>query len=126
MNNQELKKIELKNMVGAFYYGIEPTDNDCYNLYDEKQNFISSFYATTQAKLKDKINRISEIYNIACLVDLGICLNMIWSNSYGGLYNHFLDLYEYDEKEYTYEEFLENVPINVVGNIYFIVDLEDF
>lgn len=84
---EELKKIELKNMVGAFYYGIEPTDNACYNLYDENKNYISSFYATTQAKLKDKINRISEIYDIACLVDLGICLNMIWGNSYGGLYN---------------------------------------
>lgn len=121
-----IKKIELKNMVGAFYYGMDSIDNDCYNLFDENKNYISSFYATTQAKLKDKINRISEIYDIACLVDLGICLNMTWGSSYGGLYNQFLDLYEFDEEEYTYEEFLENVPINVVGDTYFIVDLRDF
>lgn len=123
---EEFKKIELKNMVGAFYYGIESTDNTCYNLYDENKNYISSFYATTQAKLKDKINRISEIYDIACLVDLGICLNMTWGNSLEELYKYFLDLFNYDEEEYTYEEFLENVPINVVGNTYFIVDLEYF
>lgn len=126
MNNQELKKIELKNMVGAFYYGIEPTDNACYNLFDENKNYISSFYATTQAKLKDMVNRISKIDDIACLVDLGICLNMIWSSNLSDLYVEFLDYCSYDEEEYVFGEFLDNVPINVVGNTYFVVDLEDF
>lgn len=126
MNNQGLKKIELKNMVGAFYYGLDVIDNACYNLFDENKNYISSFYAPTQAKLKDKINRISEIYDIACLVDLGICLNISWGNSLEELYEQFLDLCNYDDEEYTYEEFLENVPINVVGKTYFIVDLEYF
>ena len=126
MNNQGLKKIELKNMVGAFYYGLDVIDNACYNLFDENKNYISSFYASTQAKLKDMVNRISKIDDIACLVDLGICLNMTWGNSLEELYEQFLDLCNYDDEEYTYEEFLENIPINVVGNTYFIVDLEDF
>ena len=126
MNNQGLKKIELKNMVGAFYYGLDVIDNACYNLFDENKNYISSFYAPTQAKLKDKINRISEIYDIACLVDLGFCLNISWGYSLEELYEQFLDLCNYDDEEYTYEEFLENVPINVVGKTYFIVDLEYF
>lgn len=43
MNNQGLKKIELKNMVGAFYYGLDVIDNACYNLFDKNKNYISTF-----------------------------------------------------------------------------------
>lgn len=116
-------KIELKKINGVIYYDKDNTDCDCWNLYDEEKKFIDTFYGSNIEMLEfaEKIENITNIYD---LVDLGLSINMIFATSLEELYQDWLNyIFVNDDEEdsYTFEEFKE-LPINRVGQNYFIMN----
>ncbi len=125
---KEIKEIRLEKMYGTFYVSQDDFDIDYYKIYDEEMHFITNFTAKDEAKLKQTLFELENICNISDLTDsLGVCRSIVWGGNLKELYKEFLEAIGEDEESYSYSLFVDNMPINSIGNksIYFIVDLED-
>ena len=113
------------------YMYVKQDENDCirWNFYDSDHNFVDCFYGEI-FELIEFVVRVRHIEKIYDLVDLGLVLNMIYATTLEELYQSWLNYIndwwntkeELIENELTFEEFLENIPINRVGQNYFIVN----
>lgn len=126
---KNLWALQVPNLNDWLYVSYDETDNECWNFYDSDKNFIDNFYGN-ESRLNQFALKIRNIKHISELIDLGLSLNMIFSTSLEELYEGWLDYIndccytrdELIENELTYEEFLEELPINRVGQNYFIVN----
>ena len=127
--DKNLWTFKIEKLNDYMYVGIEETNNDCWDFYDSDKKFIDSFYGN-ERELNEFVDKIRNIKHISELIDLGLSLNMIFATSLEDLYEGWLDYIddcfytreELIENGLTFEEFLEELPINRVGQNYFIVN----
>ena len=119
-----MKKIETK--FGTMYY--EEIDGK-FKLYDSNQEYIG--YVETETgnltdeEIKELPKKIQEIEHISDIVDLGFCWNMMFNDiSEEDLIQQFKE--HVIEEEYLEENDDVDVDINRVGNIFFIVDYNEY
>jgi hypothetical protein len=107
------------------YYEKDTKDKNIYaRLIDSEKNFICNFYS--KESLEDFLIDVQNVKHISGLVEIGLCLNVMWANNLADLYVEWLDYCEEDKEEYSYQEFIDNIPINVIKNnlkqVYFIIN----
>jgi hypothetical protein len=118
------KKIILKQMKNFEVIVSWDNSRTCWVLEDSDENPITTF------KDKSIFSKLEQITSIGDLQNLGLVLNVMWGDSLFNLYIEWLKyLYNIKDqfyRDYTYDEFIENLPINIISNgkefIYFIVD----
>lgn len=122
---KEIKEIRLEKMLGRFYVSKCDDTHNRYELLDEELKYICSIYTED---INSTLKWLENICNISDLEKIGYCRSIIWGGDLEELYEEFLEATNENEDNYTYNEFIENIPINSIGNksIYFVVDLEDF
>lgn len=107
------------------YYEKDTKDKNIYaRLIDSEKNFICNFYS--KKSLEDFLIDIQNVKHISELVEIGLCLNVMWANDLADLYVEWLDYCEEEKENYSYQEFIDNIPINVIKNnlkqVYFIIN----
>lgn len=107
------------------YYEKDTKDKNIYaRLIDSENNFICNFYS--KKSLEDFLIDIQNVKHISELVEIGLCLNVMWANDLADLYVEWLDYCEEEKENYSYQEFIDNIPINVIKNnlkqVYFIIN----
>jgi hypothetical protein len=119
----------IKKFNAYMYVKQDENDYMRWNFYDSNHNFVDCLYGEI-FELNEFVDKARNIERIYDLVDLGLSLNMMYASSLEDLYQSWLDYIndwcytkdELIENELTYEEFLEELPINKVGQYYFIVN----
>ena len=119
-----MKKLETK--FGTMYY--EEIDGK-FKLYDSNQEYIGYVETATGNLTNEEINelpkKIQEIEHISDIVNLGFCWNMMFNDSSEeDLIQQFKELGI--EEEYLEENDDVDLDINRVGNIFFIVDYNEY
>lgn len=129
---------EIKTKLGVLYYKIE---EERFKLYDSDKEYIS-YISTLDLDTNDltkAIKQVEEIKNIYDLVDLGFGINMMFATDKEDLEDMFLE-YDFECEEEDYQEYIEthtteeyeelikeyDLPINRVGENYFIIDYTEF
>lgn len=118
------KKIILKQMKNFEVVVSWDNSRTCWVLEDQCGETIATF------KDKSVFNELEQITSIGDLQKLGLVLNVMWGDNLFNLYIEWLKyLYNIKDqfyRDYTYNEFIENLPINIISNgnefIYFIID----
>lgn len=118
------KKIILKQMKNFEVFVSWDNERLCWVLEDSVENPIGTF------KNKSIFNELEEIESLGDLQNLGIVLNVMWGDSLFNLYIEWLkylyNIKDQNYRDYTYDEFIENLPINTITNnkdfIFFVVD----
>lgn len=116
-----ITKFELKNLNGFMFVNRGEIDNSRWCFYDENGEFIDTLYGTDN-EIKKDITKISKIKHISELVDIGLCLNMMYGRDLNDLLETWNDYIQEEFEPYTLEEFKENIPYNKVGDFYFVVN----
>lgn len=129
---------EIKTKLGVLYYKIE---EERFNLYDSDKEYIGyimEWHLETKDLTKG-IKQLEDIKNIYDLVDLGFGINMMFATNQEDLEDMFVE-YDFECKEEDYQEYIEthtteeyqellkeyDLPINRVGDNYFIMDYTEF
>ena len=120
-----ITKFELKNLNGFMFVNRDETDNNCWCFNDENGNFIDTLYGLDN-EIKEDIEDISNIKHISELVNIGLCLNMMYATSLDDLLETWNNYIQEKFEPYTLQEFKENIPYNKVGDYYFIVNYTEF
>lgn len=107
------------------YMYVKQDENDYmrWNFYDSDHNFVDCLYGEI-FELNEFVDKARNMKRIYDLVDLGLSINMMYAPSLEELYQSWLDyifVNDDEENSYTFEEFKE-LPINRVGQNYFIVN----
>lgn len=129
---------EIKTKLGVLYHKIE---EERFKLYDSDKEYIG-YISTLDLDTNDltkAIKQVEEIKNIYDLVDLGFGINMMFATDKEDLEDMFLE-YDFECEEEDYQEYIEthtteeyeelikeyDLPINRVGENYFIIDYTEF
>lgn len=114
------------NKLGFMYFEIV---EDKFKLYDEYEKYIGYVeMASGRLTLEDIALlplKLSEMYHITEIVDLGFCSNMM----YGDSEKSVLRQLKWFAEENGYENFNEDeldIDINELGQYYFIVDYDEY
>lgn len=118
------KKIILKQMENFELFVSWDNPRTCWVLEDSVENPIGTF------KDKSIFSELEQITSIGDLQKLGLVLNVMWADSLFILYIEWLkylyNIKDQNYRDYTYDEFIENLPINTITNgkefIYIVVD----
>lgn len=118
------KKIILKQMKNFEVFVSWDNSRTCWVLEDSVENPIGTF------KDKSIFSELEQITSIGDLQKLGLVLNVMWADSLFILYIEWLkylyNIKDQNYRDYTYDEFIENLPINTITNgkefIYIVVD----
>lgn len=118
------KKIILKQMKNFEVVVSWDNSRTCWVLEDQCGETITTF------KYKSIFSKLEQITSIGDLQNLGLVLNVMWGDNLLNLFCEWLRyLKNIDDRnyfDYTYEEFISNLPINQISNgketIYFVVD----
>lgn len=118
------KKIILKQMNDYEVFVSWDNERICWVLEDKDENPIGTF------RTKSIFNELEKIQSVGDFQNLGIVLNVMWADSLFNLYIEWLkylyNIIDQNYRDYTYNEFIENLPINIITNgkelIYLIVD----
>lgn len=112
---------------GTIEFYVQHNKDDKYTygtLLDSENKFICNFYS--QKSLDNFLINIQNVKHISELPNIGVGLNVMWSNDLLGLYYEWLEYIKETQDSYSYEEFCDDIPVNVVKNdnkeIYFIID----
>lgn len=114
--NGEVKNVGyyLNTPVGTFYIESDETDSDiAFVLCDSNKEFIANCYE------RSICNDLTTIKHISDIVDLGVGNNMIFGKSKQDCIEEYK---EYASMDYEDYEAPDDLPINVVGSNYFIID----
>lgn len=115
---------------GTTKFYIQHNKDDKYTygtLLDSENKFICNFYS--KKSLDNFLIDIQNVKHISELPNIGVCLNVMWSNDLLGLYYEWLEYIEENQDSYSYEDFCDDIPVNVVKNdnneMYFIINYNE-
>lgn len=129
---------EIKTKLGVLYYKIEEERFKLYDSDKEYIGYIMEWHLDTK-DLTKAIKQVEEIEEIYDLVDLGYGMNMMFATDKEDLEDMFVE-YDFEGKDEDYQEYIEthtteeykellkeyDLPINRVGENYFIMDYTEF
>ena len=110
---------KIKTDIGDFYISDEEEKEYFYcKLYDSNKDWVANIYN------EGTIKSLRKIKNCEDLVNLGIGNNAIWDRDLRKLFYMFCEIVEEENTDENFEIFKGYV--NKIGDIYFVLDFDEF